>query len=132
LSVLQNIEAIEGHEYARKIIKTVADNMAKDIQIKIKNTSSNIEESLTILNSISNELGFMSSFHKDDGNNAYSIISHNCIAHKLAVNNQDSICNGFHSRLIQKALEGKINLKVQLKECIALGDNYSRHAIAIK
>jgi predicted ArsR family transcriptional regulator len=136
LSVLQNIEEIEGHEYAKKIIKTVADNMAKDIQIKIKNTSLNIEESLSILNSISNEIGFMSSFYKDDGdggnNNAYSIISHNCIVHKVAVSNQDAICNGFHSRLIQKALEGKINPKVQLKECIALGDNYSRHTIAIK
>jgi hypothetical protein len=57
LSIFQNIEAIEGHEYANKIIKTVADNMAKDIQSKIKNTSSNIEESLSILNSMSNEMG---------------------------------------------------------------------------
>jgi DeoR family suf operon transcriptional repressor len=136
LSVLQKVEEIEGHEYANKIIKTVADNMAKDIQSKIKNTSSNIEESLSILNSISNEMGFMSSFYKDDrnggNNNTYSIISHNCILHKVAVNNQDAICNGFHSRLIQKALEGKISPKVQLKECIALGDNYSRHAITTK
>jgi DeoR family suf operon transcriptional repressor len=137
LSVLQNIEATEGHEYAKKIIKTVADNMAKDIQNKIRNTSSNIEESLSILNSISNEMGFMSSLYKDDGDddnnsNTYSIVSRNCIVHKVAVTNQDAICNGFHSRMIQKALEGKINPKVQLKECIALGDNYSRHAIAIK
>jgi DeoR family suf operon transcriptional repressor len=132
LSVLQNIEAMEGHEYAKKIIKTVADNMAKDIQSKIKNTSLNIQESLSILNSISNEMGFMSSFHKDDRDGGYSIISHNCIVHKIAVSNQDAICNGFHSRLIQKALEGKINPKVQLKECIAQGDDYSRHAITIK
>jgi hypothetical protein len=26
-------------------------------------------------------------------------------------------------------LDGKINAKVQLKECIALGDKYSRHLI---
>jgi predicted ArsR family transcriptional regulator len=92
---------------------------------------------IEILNSISNEMGFMSSLYKDDGDggnnsNSYSIISHNCIVHKVAVSNQDAICNGFHSSLIQKALEGKINPRVQLKECIALGDNYSRHAIAIK
>jgi hypothetical protein len=34
--------------------------------------------------------------------------------------------------MIQKALEGRINPKVQLKECIALGENYSRHAITTK
>jgi hypothetical protein len=34
--------------------------------------------------------------------------------------------------MIHKALEGKINPKVQLKECIALGDSYSRHTVTIK
>jgi hypothetical protein len=31
--------------------------------------------------------------------------------------------------MIEKSLDGKINPDVQLKECIALGDNYSRHVI---
>jgi predicted ArsR family transcriptional regulator len=108
--------------------------MAQDIRDKIKNSSANLEESLSILNSASKEMGFMSSFYKEDGNsnNTYSIKSHNCIVHKVAISNQDAICNGFHSRMIQKALEGKINPMVQLKECIALGDSYSRHAISIK
>ena len=134
-SILQNIETIEGHEYTKKIIKSIADNMAQDIHNKIKNSSANLEESLSILNTASNKMGFMSSFYKEDGDrsdNTYSIISHNCIVHKVAVSNQDAICNGFHSRMIQKALEGKINPKVQLKECIALGDNYSRHVVAVK
>jgi DeoR family suf operon transcriptional repressor len=130
--VLQSIEAAEGHEYTKKIIRSVADNMAQDIQDKIKNTSANLEESLSILNSASNEMGFMSSFYKENGDsNTYSIISRNCIVHKVAFSNQDAICHGFHSRMIQKALEGKINPEVHLKECIALGDNYSRHIISI-
>jgi predicted ArsR family transcriptional regulator len=76
----------------------------------------------------------MSSFHKEDeednnDNSTYSIISHNCIVRKIAIKHQDAICHGFHDRIIQKSLDGKTNAKVQLKECIALGDKYSRHFI---
>jgi DeoR family transcriptional regulator, suf operon transcriptional repressor len=128
--ILQSIETAEGHEYTKKIIRSVADNMAQDIQDKIKNSSASLEESVRILNLASNEMGFMSSFYKED-DSTYSVISRNCIVHKVAFSNQDTICHGFHDRIIQKALEGKINPKVQLKECIALGDNYSRHIISI-
>ena len=75
----------------------------------------------------------MSSLHKEgDGMGMYSITSHNCSVHKVALGNQDLICNGFHSRMIEEALDGKINPNVQLKECIALGDNYSRHFISAR
>ncbi len=139
--VLQEIESTKGHEYMKKIVESIADNVAYDIREKIKKSSSSLEESIRILNSASNELGFMSSLYKeedeadDDNNNGssnsttYSIISHNCIVHKAAIKHQDAICHGFHDRLIQKSLDGKINAKVQLKECIALGDKYSRHII---
>ena len=70
----------------------------------------------------------MSSCYQVDVN-TYSIMSRNCIVHKVAFSNQDAICHGFHDRIIQKALEGKINPEVHLKECIARGDNYSRHII---
>jgi DeoR family suf operon transcriptional repressor len=133
--ILQKIESTEGYEYMKKIIESIADNMAKDIHEKIKISSSSLEDSIRILNSVSDEMGFMSSFYKedDDDNNSstYSIISRNCIVHKIATKHQDAICHGFHDRMIQKSLDGKINAKVQLKECIALGDNYSRHAITV-
>jgi DeoR family suf operon transcriptional repressor len=132
--ILQKIESTEGHEYMKKIIKSIADNMAQDIGDKIKKSSSSLEESISILNSVSNEMGFMSSFHKEADNNGsstYSIISRNCIVHKTAIRYQDAICHGLHDRIIQKSLDGKINAKVQLKECIALGDKYSRHIITI-
>jgi DeoR family transcriptional regulator, suf operon transcriptional repressor len=128
--ILQSIENEEGHNYAKKIIRSVADNIAQEIQDKIKNSSADLEESVRILNSSSNEMGFMSSFYKED-DSTYSIMSRNCIVHKVAFSNQDAICHGFHDRIIQKALEGKINPEVHLKECIALGDNYSRHIISI-
>lgn len=130
--VLQEIESTKGHEYMKKIVESIADNMSQDIREKIKKSSSSLEESIRILNSASNELGFMSSLYKeedDDNNNTYSIVSNNCIVHKAAIKHQDAICHGFHDRLIQKSLDGKINAKVQLKECIALGDKYSRHII---
>jgi DeoR family suf operon transcriptional repressor len=135
LLILQEIESTKGHEYMKKIIKSITDNMAHDIHDKIKKSSSSLEESIRILNSVSNEMGFMSSFYKEDGddNNSstYSIISRNCIVHKIAIKHQDAICHGFHDRIIQKSLDGKMNAKVQLKECIALGDKYSRHIITI-
>jgi DeoR family suf operon transcriptional repressor len=126
--ILQSIETAEGHNYAKKLIRSVADKIAQEIQDKIKNSSADLEESVRILNSSSNEMGFMSSFYKED-DSTYSIMSRNCIVHKVAFSNQDAICHGFHDRIIQKALEGKINPEVHLKECIALGDNYSRHII---
>jgi predicted ArsR family transcriptional regulator len=129
--ILKEIESTEGHEYMKKIIESIADNIAHDIDEKIKKSSSSLEESVRILNSVSNEMGFMSSFYKeaDNNNSRYSIVSSNCIVHKIAIGHQDAICHGFHDRIIQKSLDGKINAKVQLKECIALGDKYSRHVI---
>lgn len=144
--ILQKIESTQGHEYMKKIVESIADNIAYDIHDKIKKkSSSSLEESVRILNSFSNEMGFMSSIYKeeeeenddeDDDNNSnnsstYSIVSRNCIVHKIAVKHQDAICHGFHDRIIEKSLDGKINAKVQLRECIALGDNYSRHVINI-
>ena len=138
--VLQEIESTKGHEYMKKIVESIADNMSQDIREKIKKSSSSLEESIKILNSASNELGFMSSLYKeedDDNDNGgsssttYSIISRNCIVHKAAIRHQDAICHGFHNRIIQKSLDGKMDAKVQLKECIALGDKYSRHIITI-
>jgi DeoR family transcriptional regulator, suf operon transcriptional repressor len=132
--ILQKIESTEGHEYMKKIVESIAGNMAHGIHDKIKKSSSSLEESVRILNSVSNEMGFMSSFYKEDDNNSsstYSIVSRNCIVHKIAIEHQDAICHGFHDRLIQKSLDGKINAKVELKECIALGDKYSRHIINV-
>lgn len=131
--VLKEIESIEGQEYVKKIIESIADDIAQDIHEKIKKDSSSLEESIRIINSVSNELGFMSSSYKEDeednNNSTYSIISRNCIVRKIAIKHQDAICHGFHDRIIQKSLDGKANAKVQLKECIALGDKYSRHFI---
>jgi predicted ArsR family transcriptional regulator len=130
--LIQKVEEKEGHENAKDMIASIADNMANDILDKIKksNTSGSLEKSLKILNSFSNELGFMSSLHKENDTGTYSITSRNCVIHKVALSHQDAICNGFHTRMIEKALDGKANPNVQLKECIALGNNYSRHIIA--
>ena len=129
---IQKVEEKQGHEYIKNIIKSIADNMANDIRDRIEksSTSDSLEESLNILNSFSNELGFMSSVNKENGIDTYTITSRNCIIHKVALSHQEVICNGFHSRMIEKALNGKVNPNVQLKECIALGDNYSRHIIS--
>jgi predicted ArsR family transcriptional regulator len=136
--ILKKITETNGKEQARKIIESVADDIATNIRYEIeKNCSSSLdsfEESLKIFNSVSNEMGFASSVTKEhDGN--FSVLSKNCILHKVALNHQDVICHGLHDRMIMRSLSGgkkkqqHRNMNVELKECIALGDNFSRHAI---
>ncbi|HET7147026.1 MAG TPA: hypothetical protein VFI73_00875, partial [Candidatus Nitrosopolaris sp.] len=67
-----------------------------------------------------------------EGTEIYSLISRNCILHKIAWDHQDAICHGLHDRIMQKTLGGRVNADVELKECIALGNNYSRHIITNK
>ncbi|MGB8034699.1 MAG: ArsR family transcriptional regulator [Nitrososphaeraceae archaeon] len=136
--ILKKITETNGKEQARKIIESVADDMATNIRYEIeKNCSSSLdsfEESLKIFNSVSNEMGFASSITKENDGN-FSVLSKNCILHKVALNHQDVICHGLHDRMIMRSLSGgkkkqqQRNMNVELKECIALGDNFSRHAI---
>ncbi|MGB7956813.1 MAG: ArsR family transcriptional regulator [Candidatus Nitrosopolaris sp.] len=128
--IVQKIEETGGSEQLKKIIKSIADDIAADIRERIEknNGSGSFEKSLKMLNSVSNELGFISSVSKED-DETYSLLSRNCILHKIALENQDAICHGLHDRIIQKTLGGKVNADVELKECIALGNNCSRHII---
>ncbi len=122
----------DGHEQLKKIIENMADDLAADINDNIKknHSSGSLDASLKILNSVSNDMGFISSIVKE--RDSYSLLSRNCIVHKAALKNQDAICNGFHSRMIKKVLNGELNVNVQLKECIVVGHNYSRHVITYK
>jgi DeoR family suf operon transcriptional repressor len=131
--IVKKIEETDGDEQLKKIIRSIADDIAAEIKDRIEknNDSGNFEKSLKILNSVSNELGFVSSFSKE-GKESFSLVSRNCILHKIALEHQDAICHGLHDRIIQKTLGGKVNADVELKECIALGNNYSRHIITNK
>jgi len=131
--IIKKIEETEGREQLKKIIKSVTDDMAADIKKRIENNnaSNNFEKSLKMLNSISNEMGFVSSVRKE-GKDTFSLVSRNCVLHKVALSDQDAICHGFHDRIIQKTLDEKANVDVELRECIALGDNHSRHIITNK
>ena len=131
--LVKKIEETEGREHLKKIIKSVADDLAADIKKRIENNnaSDDFEKSLKLLNSVSNEMGFVSYVHKE-GEKTFSLVSRNCALHKVALTNQDTICHGFHDRIIQKTLNGKMNVDVELRECIALGDDYSRHIITNK
>jgi DeoR family transcriptional regulator, suf operon transcriptional repressor len=137
--ILKKITETNGKEQARKIIESIADDIATNIRYEIKkngNSSLNsFEESLKIFNSASNEMGFASFITKErDGK--YSVLSKNCILHKVALKHQDIICHGLHDRMIMRSLSGddkkqqqQRNTNVELKECIALGDNFSKHII---
>jgi DeoR family transcriptional regulator, suf operon transcriptional repressor len=135
--ILKKISETNGQEHAKKLIESVADDMAASIKYEIEKSGSlgNFEESLRILNSASNDMGFASSISKED-DNKFSIQSKNCILHKVAVNHQNIICHGLHDRMIIKSLDGddgggkrKFGINIELKECIALGDSFSRHVV---
>jgi hypothetical protein len=49
LNCSPSVEATEGFEYTKKIIKSIADKTAQDIRDKIKNNSTNLEESLVAI-----------------------------------------------------------------------------------
>lgn len=131
-----------GQEEVRKLVESIADSIAADIRNKFhkSNSSSNFENALKVLNSVSNELGFMSTVSKrsdeeEKGSNAgssFSLQSKNCILHKVAMENQETICHGLHDRIILKSLSGKSNVNVELKECLALGNAYCKHIITKK
>lgn len=129
--VLDKIANKNGEAEAREIIDSIAEDIAAGIRSKIdKNTRlGNLEQSLMVINEASNEMGFASSLSKEKGGNAFCIQSKNCILHKVASNNQEMICHGLHDKIISKSLGSKSNVKVELKECMALGNEYCRHII---
>ena len=132
-SILKKISEINGQEQAKKLIESVADDIAASIKYEIEKSGSsgNFEESLRIFNSISNHMGFASSICKEH-DNKFSIQSKNCILHKVAVSHQNIICHGLHDRMISRSLNGdgkRRGFNVELKECIALGDSFSRHVV---
>ena len=131
--ILKKISEINGQEELRKIVESIADEIALEIKHKIqKDGINNLEDKLRMLNLLSDELGFVSSLRKEKDGSFY-ITSKNCILHKVALKNQDVICHGFHDRMIKKALEGdNSDIKIELKDCIALGNNFSSHKITKK
>ena len=126
--VLKKISETNGQEELRKIVESIADEIAEDLKHKIQRNG-NFEEKIRILNQLTDEMGFISSLSKDEDGSFY-ITSRNCILHKIALKNQDIICHSLHDRIIKKSLDGEnSDVKVELKDCIALGSNFSTHKI---
>jgi len=127
--LLGKIAGKKGEAEAREIVESVAEDIASGIRSKIDKISypDDLEQSLRIINDASNEMGFASSLSRE--NDSFCIQSKNCVLHKVASNNQDVICHGLHDKIISKSLGGKSNVKVELKECMALGNEYCRHII---
>jgi DeoR family suf operon transcriptional repressor len=130
--LLDKIAGKKGEAEAREIIESIAEDIASGIRAKIdknNNHPHDLEQSLKIINDASNQMGFASSLGREEKDNSFSIQSKNCILHKVASNNQDMICHGLHDKIISKSLEGISDAKIELKECMALGNEYCRHVI---
>src|SRR5919107_98248 len=130
--VLEKIAGKKGEGEAREIIESIAEDIASGIRAKIDKNNHHphdIEQSLKIINDASNQMGFASSLGRDEKDGSFYIQSKNCILHKVASNNQDMICHGLHDKVISKSLEGSSDARIELKECMALGNEYCRHII---
>ncbi|MDQ3969130.1 MAG: methanogen output domain 1-containing protein [Thermoproteota archaeon] len=129
--VLDKIAGTKGKGEAREIIESIAGDIASSIRAKIdkNNRSHDLEQSLKIINDTSDQMGFASSLGREEKDNSFYIQSKNCILHNVASHNQDMICHGLHDKIISKSLEGSSDARVELKECMALGNEYCRHVI---
>ena len=130
--LLDKIAGKKGEAEAREIIESIAEDIASGIRAKIdknNNHPRDLEQSLKIINDASNQMGFASSLVREEKDNSFSIQSKNCILHKVASANQDMICHGLHDKIISKSLAGNSDAMVELKECMALGNEYCRHVI---
>lgn len=131
--LLNKIAGKKGEAEAREIIESIAEDIASDIRAKIDKNNhhpDDLEHSLKIINDASNQMGFASSLSRDEkDNNSFYIKSKNCILHKVASANQDMICHGLHDKIVSKSLAGNSDARVELKECMALGNEYCRHII---
>jgi DeoR family suf operon transcriptional repressor len=129
--VLDKIASKKGEREAREIIESIAEDIASGIRAKIDKSKhpNDLEQSLKIINDASDQMGFASSLGRDEKDNSFYIQSKNCILHKVASSNQDMICHGLHDKIISKSLEGNSNARIELKECMALGNEYCKHVI---
>jgi DeoR family transcriptional regulator, suf operon transcriptional repressor len=130
--VLDKIADKKGQAEVREIIESLAEDIASGIRVKINknNHPHDLEQSLKIINDATNQMGFASSLERDEKDDSFYIQSRNCILHKVASANQDMICHGLHDKIISKALEGNnSDARIELKECMALGNEYCRHIV---
>jgi DeoR family suf operon transcriptional repressor len=130
--VLDKIADTKGKGEVREIIESIAGDIASSIRAKIDKNNHHphdLEQSLKIINDASDQMGFASSLGREKKDNSFYIQSKNCILHKVASNNQDMICHGLHDKIISKSLEGNSDVRIELKECMALGNEYCRHVI---
>jgi predicted ArsR family transcriptional regulator len=128
--VLDKVAGKKGEAEARKIVDSIAEDIASGIRTKMHGRNADsLEKRLQIINEASNEMGFASSLSKEEDKSSFCIQSRNCILHKVASSKQDMICHGLHDKIISKSLDGYPGARVELKECMALGDEYCRHVV---
>ena len=83
---------------------------------------------MRILNLLSDEMGFVSSLRMKMVVFILQVKTVFSIRQQWKI--KISSCHGLHDRIIKKSLEGEnSDVKVELKDCIALGSNFSTHRI---
>lgn len=109
-----------GAAQAESIMMSIAADMAKNLDgydPRNGRRGENIKAGI-------NQLGFEASLHRNDGH--LTVISRNCPIWKVALEQRETVCRGFHAELLKAAFKGKT---VDRHEWMPDGDSYCKHSI---
>lgn len=106
-----------------KLMRTLADKVAKTMESKFKNTKSQVEV-LQLVTQALNDLGYRASLKQSDLRKGAVIEATNCVYHSVAKAHPE-LCN-FDIRFI----ENTSGLQVRLEKCIARGDSVCRFCLS--
>jgi predicted ArsR family transcriptional regulator len=114
-----------GGKAVSKLMKSLADRVAKSMEAKFKNATSSADL-LTKINSVMNELGYRTTLKQSDVRKGAILEATNCVYHSVAKQHPE-LCS-----FDVQFLENVSGLKVNLENCIARGDSVCRFCLKKK
>ena len=120
-AVLGRITRDRGDEYAEHVLRNVADDMVKDMNLDGTRGRARLNRLMAALNN----LGFEATVHGRDS--TPTITSRNCPVLRVARAHREVVCRGLHAEII-RAATGAAN--VQRGKWIVDGDPVCTHVVA--
>ena len=114
-----------GKDGVAKLMRNLADKVAKSMESKFKNVKSPAEL-LALVTKTLNELGYRAALKQSDVRKEVVIEATNCVYHSVAKEHPE-LC-GFDVRFIEKTS----GMNVKLEKCIARGDSVCRFCLRKK
>ena len=120
--VLTKIAKTQSDKRAESLLTTLAAEVASTLDGDDQRSSEHVksvEEGV-------NQLGFAASFDRKGGR--LTVISRNCPLWKVALTQRETICRGFHAKLLKDCFASE---KVEREKWMVDGDAYCKHTIKV-